>query len=318
MANIITYEENEKHIVKLCRRIRQLAKLDRIRLDISEHRDSTNTHLFRYLDYCGVSREDFVKSYLSNLQPYMLSEYTEQEKTPDTICVLDNIYRVSLYIKLNTAFGKEMIVSFHENHKRGIAKDNSRFVKNSPEKVRIIADSITGGISDTNTKTFDILIPRGVISVPVSLVGELQEDDTLLVKKNTIDNAVLSVCNQYIQDLYASDLELAALNEVEIFSALQQISFTSYGNTVFSNISLLVDNMSAQNSPLHRTSAAFALETYAGHLRLTSGQKKELIELISDKYRVSSQKNIEDVTNMLIDIIDSVPPEKMIVDTETT
>ena len=305
MANIVTYEEDEKHIVKLCKRIRHLANLDRITLDVSEHRDDKNKHLFKYLDYCGVSKEDFVKSYLANLQPYMLSEFKGQERSSNTICVLDNIYRVSLYIKLDTSFGNEMVISFHENHKRGVAKDNSRFIKNEPNKVKIIADSITGGVTDTNTKTFDILIPRGIINVPVSLVGDLQEDGTFLVNKSAIDNAILDVCNKYIQDLYASDLELSALDEVEIFSALQQISFTSYGNTVFSNISLLVDNMSAQNSPLHKRSAAFALETYAEHLSLTSEQKEELIELITDKYRVSYQKDIDNVITMLIDMIDN-------------
>ena len=149
------------------------------------------------------------------------------------------------------------------------------------------------------------------------MVGELQEDGTFVVSRNAIDNAVLSVCNQYIQDLYASDLELAALDEVEIFSALQQISFTSYGNSVFSNISLLIDNMSAQNSPLHKKSAAFALETYVGHLVLTSDQKSELKGLITDKYRVSYQKDIDKVTNMVIDIIDNIEPVKIIVDGNT-
>ena len=314
MANIITYEDNEQQIIGLCKRIRKFAKLDRIKLDVSEHQDNRNTHLFKYLDYCGVSKEDFVKSYLSNLQPYMLSEFKEQEKATNTICILDNIYRVSLYIKMDTTFGKEMVVSFHENHKRGIAKDNSKLIKNKSDKVKILADSITGGISGTNKKTLDILIPRGVINIPVSVVGELQADNTFLVSRNAIDNAVLDVCNQYIRDLYTSDLDLPALDEVEIFSALQQISFTSYGNSVFSNISLLIDNMSAQNSPLHKTSAAFALETYTGHLKLTTEQKKELIELITDKYRVSYQKDIDTVTNMLIDIINNIEPEKLIVE----
>ena len=199
-----------------------------------------------------------------------------------------------------------MIVSFHEDHKRGISKDNSRFIKKESKKVKIIADSITGGITDTNIKTFDILVPRGVINIPISLTGELQTDNTFLVNRNAIDNAILSVCNQYIQDLYTSDLELPLLDEVELFSALQQISFTSYGNSVFSNISVLIDNMSVQNSPLHKASAFFALETYASHLMLTSEQKSELIELIREKYTVACQKDISAVTNMIIDIIDNL------------
>ena len=310
----MTYDENEAHIINVCKKIRKLAKLDRMTLDISEHQDSRNTHLFRFLDYCGVDKETFVKSYLSNLQPYMLSRNTEQEETSDTICVLDNIYRISLYIKLNTQQGNEMIVFFHEDHKRGMSKDNSRLIKRTSEKVKIIADSITGGITNTNIKTFDILIPRGIINIPISLTGELQKDGTFLVSRNAIDNAILNVCNQYIQDLYASNLDFPSLNNVELFSALQQMSFTSHGNSVFSNISVLIDNMSAQNSQLHRASASFALETYVSHLMLTSEQKTELIELINDKYTVTCQKDISAVTNMLIDIINDLDADMVILD----
>ena len=302
-------EDNEANIINVCKKIRQLAQLDRISLDISEHQDVRNTHLFKYLDYCGVDKETFVKNYLSNLQPYMLLRNTEQEKSDNTICVLDNIYRISLYIKLDTTFGNKMIVSFHEDHKRGVARDNSRLHIKQPEKVKIIADSLTGGITDTNTKTFNVLIPRGVISVPVSLVGELQDDGTIEVQRSAIDNAILDICNQYIQDLYASDMDFPSLNEVELFSALQQIPFTSYGNSVFSNISVLIDNMAVQDNPLYKKTASFALETYASHLILTSEQKKELIELIHDKYEVSCQKNISVVTNMLIDIIKNLHNE---------
>jgi len=306
-------EDNEANIINVCKKIRQLAQLDRISLDISEHQDARNTHLFKYLDYCGVDKETFVKNYLSNLQPYMLSRNTEQKKSNNTICVLDNIYRISLYIKLDTTFGNKIIVSFHEDHKRGVARDNSRLHIKQPEKVKIIADSLTGGITDTNTKTFNVLIPRGVISVPVSLVGELQDDGTIEVQRSAIDNAILDICNQYIQDLYASDMDFPSLNEVELFSALQQIPFTSYGNSVFSNISVLIDNMAVQGNPLYKKTASFALETYASHLILTSEQKKELIELIHDKYEVSCQKNISVVTNMLIDIIKNLNNEPFII-----
>lgn len=314
MSKLITYEDNEEHIINICKRIRKLAKLDRLKLDTSMHQDPRNIHLFKYMDYCGVDKESFVKNYLANLQPYMLSRNTEQEKTDNTICVLDNIYRISLYIKMNTDQGEEMIISFHEDHKRGIAKDNSRVIRRSPDKVRIIADSLSGGITGTNIKTFNILIPRGVINIPISLSGELLEDGTLLTDRVAIDTAILGVCNRYIEDLYASDLDFPSLDEVEIFSALQQISFTSYGNSVFSNISVLIDNMAVQNSPLHKKSASAALEIYAGHLILTDEQKKELIDLIREKYSVSCQKNISVVTNMLIDIIDGINSEPVILE----
>ncbi len=301
------YKDDEQHIIKMCKRIRHLAKLDMIRIDTSEHPDNRTIHLSEYLDFCCVSKEVFVNSYLSNLQPYMLS-------VENTLCVLNTIYGVSLYIKTDTSFEKEVVVSFHETRKDDIVKDNYLNIKNAQDKTKILADAITGGVKNTNTKTFDILIPRGIINIPVSLVGELQEDGTFLVSKKTIDNAILSVFNNYIEDLYSSSLDLSALDEVEIYSVLQQTSYTPYGNSVFSNISLLIDNMFAQDSPLHKNCAAFALETYTGQLIMTPEQKDELIGLITDKCKSSYNKDIDKVKNMLIDIIDNIEPEKLILD----
>ena len=93
--------------------------------------------------------------------------------------------------------------------------------------------------------------------------------------------------------MYTSDLDLEALDKVEIFSFLHQISFTSYGNTVFSNISLLIDNMAMQKGHISRKVADFALITYIEHLSIDKQQADELVELLEEKYKVTSQKNME-------------------------
>ena len=88
--------------------------------------------------------------------------------------------------------------------------------------------------------------------------------------------------------MYTSDLDLAALDQVELFSVLHQVSFTSYGNTVFSNISLLIDNLAMQKSVIGKKVADFALITYVDHLLITTEQAHELIELLDEKYKVKS------------------------------
>ena len=55
----LTYDMLEKEgidtsNINICEKIRKMAKLDRIRLDDSEHRSGLNRHLFDYLDYCGT------------------------------------------------------------------------------------------------------------------------------------------------------------------------------------------------------------------------------------------------------------------------
>ena len=107
-------------MVGVCREIRKLAKLDRIQLDETTHRSGLNKHLYSYIEYCGVDVKSYIKDYLANLQPYMIQRFSSQEPNDNFICVLDHMYRISLYIKIDKSFGKEVIVSFHENNKRGI------------------------------------------------------------------------------------------------------------------------------------------------------------------------------------------------------
>ena len=50
-------------IKKTNRRFRHLAKLDRLRIDMTEHRSGLNKHLFGYIEYCGMTSLDFVRQY---------------------------------------------------------------------------------------------------------------------------------------------------------------------------------------------------------------------------------------------------------------
>ena len=50
-------------MIKVCRRFRHLAKLDRLRIDMTEHRSGLNKHLFGYIEYCGMTSLDFVRQY---------------------------------------------------------------------------------------------------------------------------------------------------------------------------------------------------------------------------------------------------------------
>ena len=59
----------------------------------------------------------------------MIERRKDQEKKKSYICVIDNMYRISVYIKVDKSFGEEMIVSFHEDNIRGVAKTNA-LIKN--------------------------------------------------------------------------------------------------------------------------------------------------------------------------------------------
>lgn len=57
-------------MIKVCRRYRHLAKLDRLRIDMTEHRSGLNKHLFRYIEYCGMTSLDFAVRIYFRLSRY--------------------------------------------------------------------------------------------------------------------------------------------------------------------------------------------------------------------------------------------------------
>lgn len=294
----ITVAEAEKlgidlSMDKICRTLRKLAKLDRLKLDETEHRSGLNKHLFHYIEYCGETVLEYVKNYLSNLQPYMIERRKDQEKKKSYICVIDNMYRISVYIKVDKSFGEEMIVSFHEDNIRGVAKTNALIKNKRNRLVPVFADSYGSIDMQSGNVSVKVLAQRGMKVLPLDIIG-FKCRDMFIVREADINNQFLNYCNEYIRDLYTSNLNLD-FDSIEVFSMLQQISFTSYGRDTFSSISLLIDSMVSQSDAISRQAADFALITFAQSLQLTDEQKKELVELLNEKYMVTSIRGIDDI-----------------------
>lgn len=233
-------------MIKSCSKIRALAKLDRVTLDTSTHRSGLNKHLFDYIDYCGLDTLTFIKNYLSNLQPYMIERRKDQEPNKSFICIIDNLYKVSVYIKVDTKQFEEIIVSFHEDNKRDIAKSNKLQIYSGNKYVPVFADSILSKVENENKYVVKVLVQRGLLVLPLEIAG-FKCKDIFVVNKKSIDTLFISYCNDYIKELYTSDLELD-YDKIEVFSVLQQLSFTSYGRDTFSSISILIDSLCVMQS----------------------------------------------------------------------
>lgn len=285
--------------VGVCRKIRKIAKLDRVKLDENTHRSGLNKHLFDYLEYCNVDKLDFIKGYLSRLQPYMLERRADQEPNKSITCVIDNLYRVSIYIKVDNTFNEELIISFHEDNKRGIARTNSLIKNGGNEFVPIFADSILSHVEGTNKYVVKALFQRGLKYLPLELAA-MKYKDVFIVNKKSINNLFVDYCNEYIRDLYTSNLDLD-FDKIEVFSMLQQISFTSYGNDTFSSLSLLIDSYCTQSDQISRATADFALVTFSRNLNLTFEQQTELTELLDEKFKVTSIKGIDKILRRIKD-----------------
>lgn len=227
-----------------------------------------------------------MKQYLSNLQPYMIDRRKDQEVSNSFICVVDKLYRISVYIKVDSTQFEELIVSFHEDNKRGIAKTNDIVQIDHQRFVPVFSDCVLS--RDQDNYVVKVLVQRGLQLFPLDMPAKKCRD-VFVVAKAGIEQRLIGYCNDYIRDLYTSDLKLD-FDRIEVFSMLQQISFTSYGNDTFSSISLLIDSLCVQNDYVSKRVADSALITFVQSLKLTAEQQTELKELLDKKYKVTSIK----------------------------
>ncbi len=275
---------------QLAYKLRRLARLDRIKLDESKHASGRNLHLFKYLDYLGIDKLEYLRTYLANIQPFMITEMKTQEKFENAICVLDQFYRISVYIKVDATKEEEIIVSFHENEKNGVAKKNPIFPKNN--YVYVFAESLGSYVIPTDSYTINLLITRGVSTFPINVPAKKYDEDGFLVNYTYINNALTDIANQYLEDLYSTDLDFSA---IEVFSSLQQLSFTSYGHDCFSNISLLIDSLLILTDANAKMISDGALCIYCNSLDLLESDKKELIATLTTRFEVNSSRALPEI-----------------------
>ncbi|WP_022772592.1 helix-turn-helix domain-containing protein [Butyrivibrio sp. AE2015] len=274
----------------LCKRLRRLSRLDRIKLDESEHASGLNRHLFKYFDFIGVDKLDYIKKYLEHIQPFMIKEIKTQEKFDNAICVLDEYYRISVYIKLDATKGEEVIVSFHENNKNGVAKREP--LKRTNQEVYVFPESISSHVVGTDKYTINLFITRGATSLPMTVSARKCDDEGFWVRMSDISRNMIETANSYLQDLYTAGLDYS---EIEPFYSLQQISFTSYGTDVFSGISLLIDSLLMQMSPFSKQVADSALCIFCSTIELPEITKKELLDTLRERYKVNSVKILPEI-----------------------
>jgi len=167
--------------IDICRKLRRLGKLDRIRIDETEHKSELNKRLFAYIEHSGSDVLSFVKNYLSNLQPYMIERASDQECEKGVICVIDNLYRVSVYIKVDAKQFEEVIVSFHESNKRGIASTNKIPSNRTTLNVPVFAEEEEGYSETSDKYAIKVFIQRGLKVFPVILLGKKYLDGVYIV-----------------------------------------------------------------------------------------------------------------------------------------
>lgn len=282
--------------INLCNRLRRLARLDRIKLDTSKYTYSDNLKLFEYLKFNNIEPLEYVKEYLTCIQPFMIERLQKQEKFDGALCILDTKYRISVYIKVDTTEDREIILSFHENAENGVLKKNSVKVRNS-YFVNVLPDTITNKAEFETETVYSIrfFMIRGLMKAPLDIAAtryEYKGHKLYFVRYQDIENVFIRNCNTILEDLFTSNLKLD--RDFQIFTVFQQISFTSYGQDIISNVSLLIDAAEIQHDIITMKALDYALVTLAAETEIDSEQMPIMIDMLR-------KQHTSDIANLLID-----------------
>lgn len=293
--------------ISVCKKIRYLSRLDRIFLDNETKSSPQSKHLFEYIDFCGKDVLEFVKACLSNLQPYMIVKNQNQGSDERCLCVIDNRYAVLLEVKINKIQQEEVVVSFLENNTRNIDELNWKLNPTQNQLVPVFADRVNSWVIGTDNYVVRVMVQRGMLTLPLNLSGK-KCADVFWVRKFTMEKELINYCNEYLRDLYTSNLPLN-FDQIVFSSRLQQISFPAYGKDTFSVLSLLVENLCVLSDKLSRSAADFALTTYMQSLILTEEQKEELCSLLQDRFQVTTYDKIDIVLKYIEFRMNTLPQE---------
>lgn len=123
VSNVSGIDYHGKEFISVCRKIRNYAVSGRVEVEKRRHvsNDGQNVNMFKMIEACGISVDDFVCGYLSVLQPYSLQRFMkEKDIGANNIWFCDVGYRIKMVIKINESNkNKPVVVSFHESNIRG-------------------------------------------------------------------------------------------------------------------------------------------------------------------------------------------------------
>ena len=102
--------DEEKQKVNLWKQIVALSKMES-----TEFRVNRNAvGLFRFMDFCGIDKERFIRSYLFQLQPFMIHAETANLNKDRFSCIIDSSYRMPLWVEVIYKPLSGAVISFHE------------------------------------------------------------------------------------------------------------------------------------------------------------------------------------------------------------
>lgn len=222
----IELSKEEQYYVDLCRNIRQFVALGQIEINTKEHSISDNLHLVKFLEICGKSFKEVILQYLTDIQPFQLKRDASQEYDNSVYCVIDLSYSFALYLKITFTSDKGIVISFHENQ----IMNQKKYKKETSDLNYMIAKtSLPAG----TFASIPVKISHGLVTFEFVTTCFIIDTDLVRVNLEHVNSIYLEYANQKISDLVGE--------QREVFSSIKEVSFTSYGEAILNNISVLVD-----------------------------------------------------------------------------
>lgn len=225
VVDLEIYDE-DKFYINLCRKIQKFVSMGRITIDTDQHKLSDNKHLMKFLDLCGLSSNEIILKYLATIQPFQLIRDNLQEYGKEVYCVLDISYGIALYLKLVFSATNGLVVSFHENQ---LAKTTKYLREESGLCYAITKTDVPIG----STRILPVSISHGLLTFKLDLV-------CLVVDSDLVKISIGEVYANYLK--YANDKVMNLTGKTHnTFSSVKNLTFTSYGETLLNDVSILLD-----------------------------------------------------------------------------
>ena len=256
--------------VNICRSLRKFANSgNEIIFERNIHGNNQyNLHLISYIEselneYNRVNGtrdtlEDFLRRYLSNLQPYSLVQ-AKLHYGNEMLAVVDYSYKYPIYIKINkelqnnpsdTSKKQQIIVSFHEDYlpNKEIIVESRRnrielFNSEIHKYIPVITNDYEEDYSDRNAYMIRFPYSVGMNTIDIEIHNaEITDGGYFIIPSYKLHSEIIQYCHEAFDDIvefsYVRDSDnipdKKIIDDIEyVFSkavtSVSDLSFTSYG-----------------------------------------------------------------------------------------
>lgn len=205
--------------INVCKKIRTFALQNRIQVEKTKHiaNEGRNIELFEIIKSCGYTVDEFVRAYLTRLQPYELIEFEKGMNNKNVLWAVNIGYKVQLVIKVIISPTGGLVVSFHESNKKGTTHINKNKITSLDSKCLVI----TQNNEFRNGKPYIVaVIQKGFLIARYEGYAEKVFDNGVAVLnyadiKNCEDNLVQNLLNN-IKSAYEQADKFKASNDISI------------------------------------------------------------------------------------------------------